>query len=160
MMTLDCREVVLMRMSALGCVVAIALAFPAAQKPEDRPTAEPGKEDLIVVRGCVSGSLLRDLRGRKTEALSGAETAALYRLSGEKKLLQQMQKEHQNDVLDVTGRLRSDPNSSSVARSKQVGKARVFVGAGRQASSESTPPGSYPTLRVLSFEVVRPGCER
>ena len=63
--------------------------------------------------------------------MSGAETAALYRLSGEKKLLQQMQKEHQNDVLDVTGRLRSDPNSSSVARSTQVGKARVFVGAGK-----------------------------
>jgi hypothetical protein len=147
-------------MSGLGCIVAIALAFPAVQIPADRPTAVAGNEDLVVVRGCVSGSLLRDLRARKTEAVSGAETAAVYRLSGEKKLLQQMQKEHQNHVLDVTGRLPSDPNSSSVARSKQVGKARVFVGAGRQATSEPTPPASYPTLRVLSFEVVRPGCER
>lgn len=149
-----------MRISGLGCIVAIVLAGPAGQKPEERPVLAPGNEDIVVVRGCVSGSVLRDLRTRKTDASSGAETAAVYRLSGDKKLIQQMQKEHQNKVLDVTGRLPSNPNLSSVARSKRIGKARVFVGAGRQAMSEPTKPPSNPTLRVLSFEVVRPGCER
>jgi hypothetical protein len=157
---LACREVVLVRMSGLGCIVAIVLAVPAGQKPEERPVPAPGNEDIVVVRGCVSGSVLRDLRARKTDASSGAETAAVYRLSGDKQLVQQMRKEHQNKVLDVTGRLPSEPNITSVARSKQVGKGRVFVGAGRQAVSEPTKPPSYPTLRVLSFEVVRPGCER
>lgn len=151
-----------MRTGSLGLIVAIAfgLVVPAAQKPEDRPPAAPGNEDITVVRGCVSGSLLRDLRAQKADPLSGAETAVVYRLTGDKKLLQQLQKDHQHKVVDVMGRLPSDPNSSSVARSKQVGKARVFLGAGRQATSEPTNPPTYPTLRVLSFEVVRPGCER
>ena len=149
-----------MRMSCLGCIVAIVMAVPAGQKPEERPEPALGNEDIVVVRGCVSGSVLRDLRTRKSDASSGAETAPVYRLSGDKKLVQQMQKEHQNKVLEVTGRLPSDPNISSLARSKQVGKGRVAVGAGRQAVSEPTKPASYPTLRVLSFEVVRPGCER
>jgi hypothetical protein len=90
--------------------------------------------------------------------VTGSRTAVVYRMTGEKKLLQVIQKEHQDQVLDVSGVLASNPNSSSTVRSKEMGKARVFVGAGRQETSEPAKTPSYPALRVTSFDVVRPGC--
>jgi hypothetical protein len=143
---------------ALIVAIAFSVNIPAAQKPEEGGVPPSKKGDTLVIRGCVSGSLLKDLRGQKTDPVSGGETSAVYRLSGGKKLLQIIQKEHQNQVLDVTGVLASKPNASSTTRSKQMGKARVYVGAGSQESAMPTQPASYPTLRVTSFEVVRPGC--
>jgi len=138
--------------------IAFAVSLTAAQKPDDGGVPPSKKGDTLVIRGCVSGSLLKDLRGQKTDPVSGGETAVAYRLSGEKKLLQSIQKEHQDQVLDVSGVLTSNPNVSSTTRSKQMGKARVYVGAGSQETSMPAEPPSYPTLRVTSFEVVRPGC--
>lgn len=138
--------------------IAFSVSLSAAQQPEDAALPPSKKGDTLVVRGCVSGSLLKDLRGQKTDPVSGGETAVVYRLAGEKKLLQIIQKEHQNHVLDVTGVLASNPNVSSTTRSKKMGKARVYVGAGSQDTSMSAQSPSYPTLRVTSFEFVRPGC--
>jgi hypothetical protein len=83
------------------------------------------------------------------------------RLSADRreKTAQVIQKEHQDQVLDVTGVLVSNPNSSSTVRSKEMGKARVFVGAGRQETSEPAKTPSHPILRVTSFDVVRPDCQ-
>jgi hypothetical protein len=139
--------------------IAFAVTLSAGQKPEDGGVPPSKKGDTLVVRGCVSGSLLKDLRGQKTDPVSGGETAVVYRLVGDKKLLQIIQKEHQDQVLDVTGVLASNPNVSSTTRSKQMGKARVYVGAGSQETSMPEQSPSYPTLRVASFEVVRPGCQ-
>src|SRR6185503_8560937 len=145
-----------MRTPGLVLVAAISLGFNgSAQKPEDGGIPPSGKGDTVVVRGCVSGSLLKDLRAQKTEPITGSETAVVYRLTGEKKLLQAIQKEHQDQVLDVTGVLASNPASPSTVRTKEMGKARVFVGAGAQQTSEPAKPPSYPTLKVSSFEVVR-----
>ncbi len=112
-----------MRRNLFGLIAAISLgaAVSAAQKPEDAGTT-PARGDTIVVRGCVSGSLLKDLRQQKTEVLSGAETAVVYRLAGDKKLLQQIQKEHQNQVLDVTGIL--PPREAVPARRAARSSAR------------------------------------
>ena len=150
----------LMRSIVCGFIVAITfgLSLSAAQKPEDGSIPPSKKGDTLVVRGCVSGSLLKDLRGQKMDPVSGGETAIVYRLTGEKKLLQIIQKEHQDQILDVTGVLASNPDASSATRSKQMGKARVYVGAGNQQSSMPAQSTSYPTLRVTAFEVVRPGC--
>jgi hypothetical protein len=149
-----------MTTTALAFVAAITLGFSASasQKPEGGGILPSGKGDTVVVRGCVSGSLLKDLRAQKTEPVTGSETAVVYRLTGEKKLLQVIQKEHQDQVLDVSGVLASNPASPSTVHSKTMGKTRVFVGAGAQETSDPAKTPSYPTLKVTSFEVVRPGC--
>lgn len=159
-MAAPARTGVEMRTLAFALAAAIAVAFNASamQKPEDGGIAPSGKGDTIVVRGCVSGPLLKDLRAQKTDAVTGSETAVVYRLTGEKKLVQAIQKQHQDQVLDVTGVLASNPASPSTVRSKDMGKARVFVGVGRQETSEPATTSSYPVLRVTSFDVVRPGC--
>jgi hypothetical protein len=148
-----------MQGTALAFIVAFALGMSmGAQKPEDGGIPPSGKGDAVVVRGCVSGSLLKDLRAQKTEPVTGSETAVVYRLAGEKKLLQAIQKEHQGQVLDVSGVLASNPASPSTVRSKNMGKTRVYVGAGAQQTSDPAQPPSYPTLKVSAFEVVRPNC--
>lgn len=149
-----------MTTTALAFVAAITLGFSASasQKPEGGGIPPSGKGDTVVVRGCVSGSLLKDLRAQKTEPVTGSETAVVYRLTGEKKLLQTIQKEHQDQVLDVSGVLASNPASPSTVHSKTMGKTRVFVGAGAQETSDPAKTPSYPTLKVTSFEVVRPVC--
>jgi len=144
--------------SASIFAIVLGLTLSAAQKPEDGAMPPSKKGDTLVIRGCVSASLLKDLRAQKTDPVTGAETAVVYRLTGEKKLLQVIQKEHQGQVLDVTGVLASNPNVSSTTHSKQMGKTRVFVGAGSQEASMPAQPPSYPSLRVSAFEVVRPGC--
>jgi len=144
--------------SASIVAIVLGLSLSASQKPEDGAIPPSKKGGTLVVRGCVSGSLLKDLRAQKTDPVTGGETAVVYRMTGEKKLLQIIQKEHQDQVLDVTGVLASNPNVSSTTRSKQMGKARVFVGVGSQETSMPAQPPSYPSLRVTAFEVVRPGC--
>jgi len=139
-------------------MIAAGICAYAAQKPEEGAVPPSKKGETLVIRGCVSGSLLKDLRAQKTEAVTGAETAVVYRLTGEKKLLQIIQKEHQDQVLDVTGVLASNTSVSSTTRSKQMGKARVYVGAGHQETSDPAKPATYPSLRVTAFEVVRPNC--
>ena len=140
-------------------VIAAGISVYAAQKPEDGAMPPSKKGETLVIRGCVSGSLLKDLRAQKTEPVTGAESAVVYRLTGEKKLLQIIQKEHQDQVLDVTGVLASNTSVSSTTRSKQMGKARVYVGAGHQETSDPAKPPTYPSLQVTAFEVVRPTCQ-
>jgi len=157
---LPARSGVLMRTLVRASIFAIgfAVSLSAAQKPEEGAISRSKKGDPIVVQGCVSGSLLKDLRHQKTEAVTGAETAVVYRLAGEKKLLQIIQKEHQDQVLEVVGVVESDPSNTSTTHTKEMGRVRVFVGAGQQEKSQPGKTPSYPTLRVTSFEVLRPNC--
>jgi len=150
-----------MNATGLSITVAIALGFNslAAQSPQDRPTPTPGKNDPVVVRGCMSGGMLKELRAQKTEGIYGSETPAVYRLSGEKKLLQALEKEHKNEVLDVSGLLIVNGDNSSTARSKQMGRLRVYATDGREETSPGRSP-TYPTLKVTAFEVLGAGCPR
>jgi hypothetical protein len=142
---------------AFTVAIGFAVSLSAAQKPEDGPVAGSKKRDTIVVQGCVSGSLLKDLRHQKTEAVTGAETTVVYRLIGEKKLLRIIQQEHQDQVLEVMGVVESNPDKTST-HTKEMGRVRVFVGAGEQETSRPGKSSSYPTLRITSFEVLRPNC--
>ncbi len=138
--------------------VGFAVTLAAAQKPEDGALPSAKKEDTIVIHGCVSGSLLKDLRHQKSDKVTGAETSVVYRLIGEKKLLRIIQKEHQDQVLEVVGVVQSDPNNTSTTHTKEMGKVRLFVGSGEQETSQPGKPPSYPTLRVTSFEVLERNC--
>jgi hypothetical protein len=150
-----------MSSNGIGLVVAIALSFGvslSAQKPETGPDAPSKKGDTIVVQGCVSGPLLKDLRHQKSEQLTKAETSLVYRLVGDKKLLKIIQKEHQDQVLEVTGLIESNPNNTSTTHTKEMGRVRLYVGTGEQEVSQANKPPTYPILRVTSFEVLRTNC--
>ena len=61
-------------------------------------------------------------------------------------------------MLEVTGVIASNPNNTSTTHTKEMGRMRVYVGAGEQETSQPNKPPTYPTLRVESFEVLHPNC--
>src|SRR5689334_5907479 len=99
-----------MRTLLYASILAIvsALTLSAAQKPEDGPLGNSKKGDTIIIQGCVSGPLLKDVRHQKSEGLTGAETSVVYKLVGEKKLVRLIQKEHQDQLLEITGVVESN----------------------------------------------------
>lgn len=152
-MTMDMSTV------AVVAVIALGLSGSTGQTPDTAGRPPSAKGEAIVVRGCVSGSLLRELRVQKSHMPSeGSETAVVYRLTGEKKLLQLIRKEHEDQLLEVAGEITS--NRTDTVHSKEMGRLRVYAGDGRPEVTEQGKPESYPTLRVTSFEVIRPVCEQ
>ncbi len=150
-----------MDMSPVAVIAAIALGLSgsAAQTPDTGGRPPSAKQEAIVVRGCVSGPLLRQLRVQESHMpAENPETAVVYRLTGEKKLIQLIRKEHEDQLLEVAGEITS--NGTSTVRSKEMGRLSVYAGDGRPEVTEQGKPESYPTLRVTSFEVVRPTCEQ
>lgn len=147
---------IFVRASILSIAVTVSLS--AAQKPEDGSIERSKKTDTIVVQGCVSGALLKDLRHQKTEKVSAGQTSVVYRLVGEKKLLRLIQKEHQDQVLAVVGVIEFDPGNTSTTHTKEMGRVRVYVGGGDEETRKPGTAPSYPTLRVTSFEVLEPHC--
>ena len=124
-----------MDMSPVAVIAAIALGLSgsAAQTPDTGGRPPSAKHEAIVVRGCVSGPLLRELRVQKSHMPSEApETAVVYRLTGEKKLLQLIRKEHEDQLLDVAGEITSNGTGTVRIRGRRqaggngAGKARVL----------------------------------
>jgi len=145
--------------TGVSIMVAIALGLNglAAQKPDVGEARPSGKGETVVIQGCVSGSLLRSLGERNPIRPDELQTADVYHLTGEKKLLQLIQKEHQDQLLEVTGA--SPSNSTPITRTKKLGRLQVSVGDGRPDPRENGKV-EYPDLRVTSFEVIRLHCEQ
>jgi hypothetical protein len=136
-------------------LLAIALATVtalAAQDPEIPVKKGPAKKgDTVVIRGCVSGALLDDMDAKSIDTPTGlGGTAVTYRMTGDKKMLQILKKEHNGHVEMVTGVLKSDPGATPLG--KQMGKTRITIGAGPTATSPAMQTPYYPVLEVKSFE--------
>jgi len=150
-----------MDMSAASLVAAVALGLiaPAAQTPDVGGRPPSAKHEAIVVQGCVSGPLLRELRVQSSHMpTEKAATAVVYRLTGEKKMLQLIRKEHEDQLLEVAGEITS--TKTDTVHTKEMGRLKVYATDGRSEVTEQGKPDSYPTLRVTSFEVIRPYCEQ
>jgi hypothetical protein len=154
-------EVEQMGMSNGVVIAAITLGLggSTAQTPDTGGRPPSAKHEAIVIRGCVSGPLLRELRVQQSHMPSEKpETAVVYRLTGEKQLLQLIREEHEDQLLEVAGEITS--NTTGTVRSKEIGRLRVYATDGRSEVTEQGKPESYPTLRVTSFEVIRSTCEQ
>lgn len=123
----------------------------AAQEREEKQNNPPKRGDTVVARGCVSGSVLESasLEGPTAEGFADFVT---YRLTGDKKTIEEIRKEHDHHADIVTGELRTDLPTSTEMRGKKIGKTRIVVGMGpsRPGMPDSTPP--MPVLKVKSFE--------
>lgn len=143
-----------MTASSIVASIALGLIATAPQTLDVGGRTPSAKAEATVIQGCVSGPLLRELRVQKSHMpTESPETAVVYRLTGDKKLLQLIKKEHQDQLLEVSGEVTS--NSTAAARSKNMGKLTVYATDGRPSGEQE-----YPTLRVTSFEVIRLTCEQ
>lgn len=136
---------------------SVAAPIPAVQQPADEkkqdrkdPDAKPPKRgDIVMVRGCIRGGVLES--GSLTSPGGGGFIELLtYRLTGDKKTLDEIKKEHDAHDDIITGELRTDLPRAT--RGKKVGNTRITIGAGPSRGMLPEPPPPIPVLKVTSFE--------
>lgn len=140
----------------LTLLLFAAVSGASAQQPPEVVTAKPpAKGDGVVVRGCLSGNLLYADETRRNHDSGWLVSTVTFRLTGPRDVLRSLRSEHEGEMMDVSGVLKSDlPDDRSVPRGKQIGKTRIFVGIGQSPRGNS--PGDdlpyMPVVEVKSFE--------
>jgi hypothetical protein len=134
---------------------ATVSAGAAQQLPETEKAKPPVKGDKVVVRGCLSGTMLHADETRRNHDSGWQVSLVTFRLTGPRNLLRTLRDEHEHAVVDVSGILKSDlPDTHSVPRGKEIGRTRIFIGMGQPPRGNS--PGDMvpylPVLEVTSFE--------
>lgn len=117
-----------------------------ASKGDPKP---PKRGDDVVVKGCVAGATVdsSDVTGRDKE--TRYSEFVTFRLTGDKKVLQEIRKDHAGHADVLHGELRSDlPRPGQSGR--MIGNSRISIGVGRGMAPEQAPP--LPVLKVSSVD--------
>lgn len=108
-------------MGRIGMTVLL-LSFAAApavfaQKPPDAEDKAPAKGDQVIARGCLSGTMLSASETRQAKGAGKLDGAMTYRLTGPRGTLRSLRHEHDGEIVEVTGVLRSDlPDDARAGR--------------------------------------------
>lgn len=137
----------------LIALLAFALIGVApVQEKSSEDLKPPRRGDDVVVKGCLSGGTFEstDVSGRdKADNETRYIEFITFRLTGDKKVLEEIRMKHSGHADVLKGELRSDlPRPGASGRT--IGNSRIKIGAGRGMSPESPPP--LPVLQVSSFE--------
>lgn len=139
-----------MHTAALTFALMSIFALHSGGTPQDRPEPKPKvpeKGDMIVVKGCLAGSMLEDSEGGRT-----------YRLKGDKSVMQLLTKEHKGHMDEVTGELKSSLRAAG-GRSKQVGRTKISIGVAETRNTGGADE-YYPVLEVKSFKHLLGVCSK
>ena len=132
-----------MPLRMLTAAVVFAAIPVVAARQEPKKSARDDK--TIVVTGCVEGGYLRvhesDPMGSYTER---------YRLHGPKQLMRELQREHNNHVLEITGRVTDGPGSEHVGHVTKIGK-KTTIYTGAKEIPDTPSANEMPTLDIKSY---------
>ena len=140
--------------STLTAALLMTVGLGAAQQ-EKPPSKPPSKGDAIVVRGCLSGSALESTETRMvdgTDPKRERTSAVTFRLTGDSDVLKQMRKDHDGQIVEVTGILKSDLPTDNGRHVKTIGKTRIVVGVRTPQTTQPHDPPYRPVLQVKSYE--------
>jgi hypothetical protein len=144
-----------MRTAAVVLCLAVA-AVPAARAQQERSEPRtPKKGDTVVVKGCLRGGSLESTETSIADDIGTSFTALVFRLTGDKATLKKMRDDHNGELVEVTGELKSTLPAANERRGRQFGRTRVYIGTGSQhvgATAEAEASRSIPVLQVKSYE--------
>ena len=137
-------------------VLALLLLFaflPMIQQDPPKENKPPKRGDVVIAKGCVKGGVLEaaDLTGPGGTG-AGLVDLVTFRLTGEKKALQEIKKDHESHADIVTGELKTDLPTTTEIHGKKIGKTGITVGVGGSRGMMQEPPPPMPVLKVTSFE--------
>ena len=137
-------------------VLALLLLFaflPMIQQDPPKENKPPKRGDVVIAKGCVKGGVLEaaDLTGPGGTG-AGLVDLVTCRLTGEKKAVQEIQKDHEGHADIVTGELKTDLPTTTEIHGKKIGKTGITVGVGGSRGMMQEPPPPMPVLKVTSFE--------
>ncbi len=121
------------------------------QDRADEPSKPPKRGDIVIAKGCLRGGVLENADFNKPDGAAPSTEFVTFRLTADKKVMEQIRKEHDGHSDAITGELRTDlPTVQS--RGKKVGNTRITVGVGPSRGMGPEPPPPMPVLRVTSIE--------
>jgi hypothetical protein len=132
-------------------LLVLAPFFVQDQEKEKEKDRLPKRGDIVVAKGCLRGSALENGVLTKNGSATGLLDLVTYRLTGDKKTMEVIRKEHDGHADVITGELKTDPPTAQT-RGKKLGNSRITVGIGPSRGMGPEPPPPMPVLRVTSFE--------
>jgi hypothetical protein len=134
----------------LTALLLFALTLPGLTQEKSGGDIKPPKSgDKVVVKGCLANATIdsNDVTGADKE--SRYFEFVTFRLTGDKKVLEALRKDHVGHADVLHAELRSDlPRPGQTG--KMVGNSRVTFGVGRGMAPEPAPP--LPVLKVSAFD--------
>ena len=129
---------------------------PAADQKERQEAKEPKRGDNVTVVGCLTGSVLESSQTAGPGSDSRFEPTT-FRLTGDKKTMEQIRKEHSGHLDRIIGVLKTDL-PRNVTRGKRIGNTNVTVGIGASRGMQPEPPPPMPVIEVKGFEHTERRC--
>jgi hypothetical protein len=121
----------------------------AGQKESSKP---PQRGDTVIARGCLTGSVLESAELTKAGGTDRFPELLNYRLTGDKKTMEEIRKVHAGHADVLTAELKTALPKSTDAPGKQVGNTRITIRGGSSRGMGPEPPPPLPVLRVTSVE--------
>lgn len=138
-------------------LLAFALASTGASGQQRPETGKPRDGEVVTLRGCVSGSLLKSVRADPatvTGALTGSDR---YRMIAPREVKRQLKRAN-GALVDITGRIKPGPRA--MVKGKKFGKTTIGVGITQGVTSPlDQRVDETPTVEVDAVEVVAPRCD-
>jgi hypothetical protein len=134
-------------------LLASGLAVASAQKTDD---VRPGAGELVSMRGCVSGSLLKSVRADPGTVVGSFATGDRYRMIGSKAIKAAIKKANKA-LVEVSGRVK--PGPQAVVKGTKVGGTTVGIGVAPGSSSMDQQTPYTPTIEVEEIEIISKDCE-
>lgn len=143
----------------LIAMLLLALASSAPdQDKENASSRPPGRGDMVVAKGCLRGSVLENADLGSRDGGSRYNDLMTYRLTGDKKTMEVIRKEHNGHADVITGELKSDLPASTEVRGRKVGNTRITIGVGVSRGMGPEPPPPMPVLKLSSIEHTGVNC--
>jgi len=140
----------------LIALLLLVLVLPPAPQ-EKEGNKPPRRGDIVVAKGCLRGSMLEN--ADLGTAVGGSRIGLVtYRLTGDKKTMESIRKEHDGHSDVITGELKTDLPTSTDIHGKKVGNTRITIGVGASRGMGPEPPPPMPVLRVKSVEHTAISC--
>lgn len=140
-------------MRALALLVALGTFVGGGQEKQENRDRPPKRGDTVLVTGCVSRGRIESNNMKVADGEGTYDRFVTYRLTGDKKVLESLKKDHDKHVEVLTAVLRSELPSDS---HRTIGNTNVSVGL---PGRNQPPTPSYPVLEVKSAEHTAVSCE-
>jgi len=118
----------------------------------------PKRGDDVAVKGCIVAGTIESTDTEVRDSTGSYSSFVTYRISGNKKIVNPIKKEHEGHADVLIGTLKSDLPETNSPKSTQIGNTRVVIGAGEQSRTNPMAPHSMPVLDVKEIEHTGVNC--
>lgn len=142
----------------LTLIIVLTAGFVAIGGQGKRTDVIPKRGDEVAVRGCIVGGTIESTDTEVRDSSGAYSSFVTYRISGNKKIVNPIKKEHEGHADVLIGTLKSDLPETNSPKSTRIGKTRVIIGAGGQSRTNPMAPQSMPVLDVKEIEHTGVNC--